>query len=70
MLGLTFSFLFGLGRIGQVERVTKETNVWVKINLDGTGVANSSTSIPFLDHMLDVCFFIFLFLFGVNLLVY
>lgn len=41
------------GRIGDVERVTKETNVWVKINLDGTGVANSSTSIPFLDHMLD-----------------
>ncbi|XP_022748961.1 imidazoleglycerol-phosphate dehydratase isoform X2 [Durio zibethinus] len=41
------------GRIGEVERVTKETNVWVKINLDGTGVANSSTSIPFLDHMLD-----------------
>ncbi|KAH1089402.1 hypothetical protein J1N35_016659 [Gossypium stocksii] len=41
------------GRIGEVKRVTKETNVWVKINLDGTGVANSSTSIPFLDHMLD-----------------
>ncbi|XWS53975.1 hypothetical protein CRYUN_Cryun10bG0047600 [Craigia yunnanensis] len=41
------------GRIGEVERVTKETNVWVKINLDGTGVANSSTSVPFLDHMLD-----------------
>ncbi|KAE8687875.1 Imidazoleglycerol-phosphate dehydratase [Hibiscus syriacus] len=41
------------GRIGVVERVTKETNVWVKISLDGNGVANSSTSIPFLDHMLD-----------------
>ncbi|GMI84014.1 HISTIDINE BIOSYNTHESIS 5B [Hibiscus trionum] len=41
------------GRIGVVERVTKETNVWVKINLDGNGVANSTTSIPFLDHMLD-----------------
>ncbi|KAL4285487.1 hypothetical protein GQ457_16G028910 [Hibiscus cannabinus] len=41
------------GRIGEVDRVTKETNVWVKINLDGTGVANSTTSIPFLDHMLD-----------------
>ncbi|XP_039045165.1 imidazoleglycerol-phosphate dehydratase 1, chloroplastic-like [Hibiscus syriacus] len=41
------------GRIGEVERVTKETKVWVKINLDGTGVANSTTSIPFLDHMLD-----------------
>lgn len=42
------------GRIGEVKRVTKETNVSVKINLDGTGVADSSTAIPFLDHMLDV----------------
>ncbi|KAL3727267.1 hypothetical protein ACJRO7_032064 [Eucalyptus globulus] len=40
-------------RIGEVKRVTKETNVAVKINLDGTGVADSSTGIPFLDHMLD-----------------
>ncbi|KAJ0254797.1 Imidazoleglycerol-phosphate dehydratase 2 [Hirschfeldia incana] len=41
------------GRVGEVKRVTKETNVSVKINLDGTGVADSSTGIPFLDHMLD-----------------
>ncbi|KAK3040582.1 hypothetical protein RJ639_029028, partial [Escallonia herrerae] len=41
------------GRIGEVKRVTKETNVSVKIDLDGTGVADSSTGIPFLDHMLD-----------------
>ncbi|KAL9251384.1 Imidazoleglycerol-phosphate dehydratase, chloroplastic-like protein [Drosera capensis] len=41
------------GRIGEVKRVTKETNVFVKLNLDGTGVADSSSSIPFLDHMLD-----------------
>ncbi|XP_027363030.1 imidazoleglycerol-phosphate dehydratase, chloroplastic-like [Abrus precatorius] len=40
-------------RIGEVKRVTKETNVSVKINLDGCGVADSSTGIPFLDHMLD-----------------
>ncbi|KAI4964382.1 hypothetical protein ZWY2020_005871 [Hordeum vulgare] len=37
----------------KVKRVTKGTDVHVKINLDGTGVANSSTGIPFLDHMLD-----------------
>lgn len=43
-----------LSRIGEVKRVTKETNVHVKINLDGTGVADCSTGIPFLDHMLDV----------------
>ncbi|CAH8261428.1 unnamed protein product, partial [Arabidopsis lyrata] len=42
-----------LARIGEVKRVTKETNVSVKINLDGTGVADSCTGIPFLDHMLD-----------------
>ncbi|KAL9262779.1 Imidazoleglycerol-phosphate dehydratase, chloroplastic-like protein [Drosera capensis] len=41
------------GRIGEVNRVTKETNIFVKLNLDGTGVADSSSSIPFLDHMLD-----------------
>ncbi|XP_011021528.1 PREDICTED: imidazoleglycerol-phosphate dehydratase-like [Populus euphratica] len=43
----------GSARIGEVKRVTKETNVFVKINLDGTGIADSSTGIPFLDHMLD-----------------
>ncbi|XP_043691269.1 imidazoleglycerol-phosphate dehydratase 1, chloroplastic-like isoform X2 [Telopea speciosissima] len=42
-----------VGRIGEVKRVTKETNVYVKLNLDGSGIADSSTSIPFLDHMLD-----------------
>ncbi|XP_043715478.1 imidazoleglycerol-phosphate dehydratase 1, chloroplastic-like isoform X2 [Telopea speciosissima] len=42
-----------VGRIGEVKRVTKETNVCVKLNLDGSGIADSSTSIPFLDHMLD-----------------
>ncbi|KAE9465306.1 hypothetical protein C3L33_02789, partial [Rhododendron williamsianum] len=41
-------------RIGEVKRVTKETNVAVRINLDGLGIADSSTGIPFLDHMLDL----------------
>ena len=41
-------------RLGEVNGVTKETHVHVKINLDGTGVADCSTGIPFLDHMLDV----------------
>lgn len=40
-------------RIGEVHRVTKETNVSVKLNLDGSGIADSNTGIPFLDHMLD-----------------
>ncbi|KAF8388062.1 hypothetical protein HHK36_026728 [Tetracentron sinense] len=40
-------------RIGEVKRVTKETNVHVNLNLDGSGIADSNTGIPFLDHMLD-----------------
>ncbi|XP_078174657.1 imidazoleglycerol-phosphate dehydratase 3, chloroplastic-like isoform X2 [Carex rostrata] len=40
-------------RIGEVRRVTKETNVHVKINLDGSGISDSCTGVPFLDHMLD-----------------
>ncbi|XP_019088937.1 PREDICTED: imidazoleglycerol-phosphate dehydratase 2, chloroplastic isoform X2 [Camelina sativa] len=49
----TSSPIESAGRIGEVKRETKETNVSVKINLDGNGVADSSTGIPFLDHMLD-----------------
>lgn len=44
------------GRVGEVKRVTKETNVHVEINLDGNAVAENNTGIPFLDHMLDVSF--------------
>lgn len=44
------------GRTGEVKRVTKETNVYVKINLDGNAEAENDTGIPFLDHMLDVSF--------------
>ncbi|XP_042402913.1 imidazoleglycerol-phosphate dehydratase 1, chloroplastic-like isoform X2 [Zingiber officinale] len=40
-------------RIGEIKRITKETNVHVNINLDGSGVSECSTGIPFLDHMLD-----------------
>ena len=34
-------------------RVTKETSVEVAIDLDGSGVTDVSTGIPFYDHMLD-----------------
>jgi imidazoleglycerol-phosphate dehydratase len=40
-------------RSGEVERKTKETQIRVKLNLDGKGVAKLSTGIPFLEHMLD-----------------
>lgn len=40
-------------RSAQVERNTLETQITIKINLDGTGQASFETGIPFLDHMLD-----------------
>ena len=39
-------------RIATEERTTLETSVGVTINLDGSGVAEVATGIPFLDHML------------------
>eukprot|EP00239_Pterosperma_sp_CCMP1384_P007208 CAMPEP_0197848970 /NCGR_PEP_ID=MMETSP1438-20131217/10567_1 /TAXON_ID=1461541 /ORGANISM="Pterosperma sp., Strain CCMP1384" /LENGTH=282 /DNA_ID=CAMNT_0043461455 /DNA_START=16 /DNA_END=861 /DNA_ORIENTATION=+ len=43
----------GSGRVGVQQRSTKETEVSVRINLDGTGQANNKTGVGFLDHMLD-----------------
>ena len=40
-------------RIGNVSRKTKETEVEVKINLDGSGKTKISTSIKFLNHLLS-----------------
>ena len=40
-------------RTAQVERNTNETQISVKLNLDGTGKADFETGVPFLDHMLD-----------------
>lgn len=39
-------------RTASVSRTTQETDVQVSVNLDGQGVANVDTGIPFLDHML------------------
>jgi len=43
-----------MARTAAVERATKETRIKLSINLDGTGEAKVCTSVPFLDHMLDL----------------
>jgi imidazoleglycerol-phosphate dehydratase len=39
-------------RCARVERITKETQVLVELDLDGTGTAEVETGVPFFDHML------------------
>jgi imidazoleglycerol-phosphate dehydratase len=40
-------------RIAEVSRNTAETQISVKLNLDGTGKQQLNSGVPFLDHMLD-----------------
>ena len=40
-------------RTAEIQRDTLETQIFAKINLDGTGARSFSTGLPFLEHMLD-----------------
>jgi imidazoleglycerol-phosphate dehydratase len=39
-------------RIASISRTTSESSIELTINLDGTGVSNIETTVPFFDHML------------------
>ena len=40
-------------RIAAIERKTKETDIKLSLNLDGSGKTNIVSGIPFFDHMLE-----------------
>ena len=49
----TVSFAAAADRVADVQRNTAETQISVRINVDGSGAAKLSTGIGFFDHMLD-----------------
>jgi len=40
-------------RLSVLERNTNETKITVKVNLDGQGLSNINTGLPFFDHMIE-----------------
>src|SRR6266567_2728813 len=41
-----------MNRVARVERLTHETQIMVELDLDGIGVVEVGTGVPFFDHML------------------
>ncbi|NOX80173.1 MAG: imidazoleglycerol-phosphate dehydratase, partial [Deltaproteobacteria bacterium] len=43
-----------LQRIGEIERKTRETNIRLRLDLDGNGTVEIETGVGFMDHMLTL----------------
>ncbi len=48
-----YEFLKLEDRVAEISRKTNETDIYIMLNLDGTGKSNISTGLEFFDHMLD-----------------
>jgi imidazoleglycerol-phosphate dehydratase/histidinol-phosphatase len=48
-----YEFLKLKDRVEEITRNTNETQIYIKLNLDGSGINNIDTGLSFFDHMLD-----------------